>query len=108
MKKSKFFENLPGKIEVLVKLPEKIEIFRKFAWKDRNLFDPDPRPPKISNQIDATDKLSFSLIVQSVHSRPAVLNLWAADQWWSAETCLVVREEDCEVFQISSFELGLY
>src|SRR6218665_1736590 len=28
-----------------VKLPEKIDILRKFAWKNRNLFDPNPRPP---------------------------------------------------------------
>src|SRR6218665_2724707 len=28
-----------------VKLPEKIEIFRKFACRNRIFFDPDPRPP---------------------------------------------------------------
>jgi len=31
----KFFENLP----------EKIEISRKFPWKNRNFVNPDPRPP---------------------------------------------------------------
>ena len=45
------------------KLTEKINIFRKFAWKNpifqkfssknRNFGDPDARPPQISNQIDA-------------------------------------------------------
>ena len=25
--------------------------------------------------------------------RPAVLNLWSADHWWSAAICLVVREQ---------------
>jgi len=27
---------LPGKAKYFVKLPEKIEIFRKFYWKNRN------------------------------------------------------------------------
>jgi len=27
-----------------VKLPEKVEIFRKFELKNRNFFNPDPRP----------------------------------------------------------------
>jgi len=66
LKKSTFFENLPGKIEIFqkfawrnqnfskmclekskffVKLPEKIEISQKFAWKNRNFVDSDPRPP---------------------------------------------------------------
>src|SRR6218665_1297534 len=38
----------------LVKLPEKIEIFRKFAWKYR-IFLPGSTTPQISNQIDAAD-----------------------------------------------------
>ena len=33
------------KIYFFVKLPEEIEIFRKFAWKNWKFFDPDPRPP---------------------------------------------------------------
>ena len=57
--KSKFFENLPGKIEIC----------KKFAWKNRNIFgkiamkkskflgnwpgnfvDPDPRPPRFQTR----------------------------------------------------------
>ena len=63
--KSKFFENVPGKIEIFqifawkieifLKLPEKIEISRKFAWKTRNFIDPDPWPTRLQNQIDAAD-----------------------------------------------------
>src|SRR6218665_3287141 len=50
--KSKCFEKLTGKIEIFFKLPEKIEILGKFSRKNR-IFYPDPRPPQISNQIDA-------------------------------------------------------
>jgi len=57
LKISKFLENLPGKSKFFVKLPEKIEISRKFAWKNRNLVDPVTRihDPQISNQIDASE-----------------------------------------------------
>src|SRR6218665_190169 len=52
--KNQFFSEIClEKSKSLVKLPEKIEIFRKFACKNRNCFDPDPRPSQISNQIDA-------------------------------------------------------
>ena len=44
-------------IEFIVKLPEKIEISLKFAWKNRNFVDLDPRPLQISNKIDAADIL---------------------------------------------------
>ena len=76
-KKSKFFENLTGKIEIcFVKLPEKIEIFRKVAWNNRSFFvklpekskffenlpgkieiflTPGSTTPQISNQIDAAE-----------------------------------------------------
>jgi len=40
-----------------VKLPEKIEIFENLPGKI-DFFYPDPRPPQISNQIDATGMLS--------------------------------------------------
>ena len=43
-KKWKFFENLL----------EKMEIFCDIAWKNQNFVDPDPRPPRFQNQIDAT------------------------------------------------------
>jgi len=37
--KSKIFENLPGEMEFfLVQLPDKIEIFRKSAWKNQSFF----------------------------------------------------------------------
>ena len=39
-----------------MKLPEKIEIFRKFAWKIdffTRIHDPQIHAPQISNQIDA-------------------------------------------------------
>jgi len=50
------FENLPErnrnfskisleKLNFFVKLPEKIEISRTFAWINRNFVDSDPRPP---------------------------------------------------------------
>jgi len=32
-------------MKIFVKLPEKIEISQKFAWKYENFVDPDPRPP---------------------------------------------------------------
>jgi len=38
-----------------VKLPEKIEIFRKFAWKNRYFFTW-IHHPQTSNQIDAADE----------------------------------------------------
>jgi len=34
-----------------VKLPEKIEIFRKFAWKNRKIFHPDPRPLRFQTRL---------------------------------------------------------
>jgi len=37
-----------------VKLPEKIELFWKFAWKNRNFFTW-IHNPQISNQIDAAE-----------------------------------------------------
>jgi len=57
---------LPGKINFF---SEKSKLFRKFAWKNRNFFGPDPRPPagstspEISNQIDAADPEVSGLIV---------------------------------------------
>jgi len=40
------FKNLSRKIKIFfVKLPEKIEIFRKFAWINWKFFHPDPWPP---------------------------------------------------------------
>jgi len=65
LKKLKFFENLPGRIEnfpkfawkkskffeTFAKLAEKMKFSRKFTWKNRNFFDPDPPPFQISNQI---------------------------------------------------------
>ena len=44
---------LHGKIKFFVKLREKIEIFGKFAWKNR--FFTLIHDPQISNQIDAAD-----------------------------------------------------
>ena len=32
-----------------MKLPEKVKIYGKFAWKNR-LFNPDPRPPKFQTR----------------------------------------------------------
>src|SRR6218665_4079216 len=51
LEKSKFFENLPGKIEICIKLPGIIEISLKFEWKNRNFFDPDPRPPRFQTRL---------------------------------------------------------
>jgi len=34
-------------------LPEKIEIFWKFAWKNRILLNPDPRPPRFQTRLTA-------------------------------------------------------
>jgi len=48
---------LPAKSKKF-KLPEKIEIFRKFAWKNRNVFDR-IQDPQISNQIDAVGSNSI-------------------------------------------------
>ena len=48
-----FFKICLEKLKFFVKLPEKIEISRKFAWKNWNSVDPDPRSTQISNQIDA-------------------------------------------------------
>ena len=36
-----------------MKLPEKIEIFRNFAWKNRIFLPGSTTPPQISNRIDA-------------------------------------------------------
>jgi len=46
LEKSKFF-------------PVKIEIFRTFAWKNRNFFDPDPPIFQISNQNDAAGRMGL-------------------------------------------------
>ena len=50
----------------LVKLPEKIEIFRKFACQNRNSF-PGSTTPQISNRIDGAD-------VRGVHPRREVMH----------------------------------
>ena len=56
MKRSIFFKNLPEKNRnSFVKLPEKIEICRKCAWKID--FLPASTTPQISNQIDATGRV---------------------------------------------------
>jgi len=39
--------NFTWKIDFLKRFPEKIEIFRKFVWKNLNLFYPDLRPPDL-------------------------------------------------------------
>ena len=61
--KNRFFVKLPERIDIfrkfawknrifLAKLPEEIEIFRKFAWKNQKLLTR-IHDPQISNQIDA-------------------------------------------------------
>src|SRR6218665_2298758 len=69
LKKSKFFVNLPEKIEIFRQFPwrnrnfssiclqkskffsGKIEIFRKFPWKNQIFFYPDPRPPRFQTRL---------------------------------------------------------
>ena len=50
----RFFLNFLKKRNFLVKLSEKVEIFRKFAWKMEILLTR-IHAPQISNQIDAAD-----------------------------------------------------
>src|SRR6218665_3937865 len=90
LKKSKFFKNLPGKIEIFrkftwknqnfskmcleksklfVKLPEKIEISLKFAWKNRNLFDPYPRPPRFQTRLTPLNKGSITSLFDDIISK---------------------------------------
>src|SRR6218665_637216 len=45
LKKSKFSKIFLQNSIFFVKLHEKIEIFWKFACRNRNFVDPDPRPP---------------------------------------------------------------
>src|SRR6218665_1377193 len=53
------------KSRFFVKLPEKIEIFRKFDRKNLNLFDPNPQPPRFQTRLTSLPliiTLSFSKI----------------------------------------------
>jgi len=52
----KLFLNCLKKLKFFKNLPKQIDIFSEIAWKNRNIFDPDPRHPQISNQIDAAVK----------------------------------------------------
>ena len=67
-RKSKFFRNLPWKSESFVKLHENIEIFRKFALKNRffclwncpkksNFVHPSPRPPRFQTRLTPLSKM---------------------------------------------------
>src|SRR6218665_3399089 len=49
--KSKFFENLPGKLKFYKIFSGKIETSHKFACKNRNFVDPDPRPLRFQTRL---------------------------------------------------------
>jgi len=57
-------------LNFFVKLPEKIEIFRKCAWKNQNLLDLDPPLPQISSPIDGAADRAFCTVVLCLDSHP--------------------------------------
>jgi len=58
---------LPEKTKFIFKLPEKIEIFRKFVGENR-FFYPDPRPPRLQTRL--------TLLMIATHA--SVFTTWAS------------------------------
>ena len=67
LKESKILGKLHLNIKFLVKLSEKVEIFLKFAWKNR-IFLPGSTTPQILNRIDAAGLQSTSGLLTLVFS----------------------------------------
>ena len=97
---------LPGKsnnflncLKLFLKLPPKSENIWKFAWKNRNLFDPDPRPPDLKpdwrrckvhvqcivSTADTTDCMNWRMFETPVSYPASGPVVWPMD-WPSAPT----------------------
>jgi len=86
LKKLKFLTNLPGKVEIFHEIAEKIKISRKFAWKNLNFVDPDPRPPRFQTRLTP---LSVEAVLLLSSSKGFVEDKKARLQWRLEESCVI-------------------